>query len=48
MHYADNILNIKVNANSKVMTKVTEVTKIKIKVRGQISGHNLVVPYIKD
>ena len=33
--YAEDIWNIKVNSNSKVMTKVTEVTKVKIKVKGQ-------------
>ena len=38
--YAEDISNIKINANSKVMTKVTEVTKVKIK--GHVTGHNLV------
>ena len=46
--YDEDISNIKVNANSKVMTKVTKVTKVKIKVKGQISGHNLIAPHIED
>ena len=29
------------------MTKVTKVTKVKIKVKGQISGHNLIAPHIE-
>ena len=44
--YDEDISNIKVNVNSNVMTKVTKVTKVKIKIKGQISGHNFVAFFI--